>query len=107
MFVPKRIKDKYGEKLRLINELEVCGERWTVLYNYTDGYVAKLEKMIERFNLRINETVVFKFNDTNVLYGRIYKMDGKEIDYENRSADISENGNGNWLWDVHWKSESG
>ncbi|KAK1360379.1 hypothetical protein POM88_044853 [Heracleum sosnowskyi] len=90
----------------IVDDKRVCSERWTVLYNYTDGYVAKLEKMIERFNLRIKETIVFKFNDTNVLYGRIYKLDGKEIDYENRSVDISENGHGNWFWDVHWKYES-
>lgn len=106
-FVPKRIKNKYTENLTFINEVQICDERWSVFYNFTGGYLSNIKKMVERFDLRKKETVVFTINDSNVLFARIYQMDGKEINYENRSIDILNYGQINWFWNVLWKSESG
>lgn len=105
--VPKCFKDIYGKKLNDIRILKVGGQSCFILYNYKRGYLANLEKMIGRFKLKGNETMVFTVNSTNVMHGRIYDRDGKEIDYENHAFGIQNNGMSGSFWDVEWDLDTG
>lgn len=92
--VPKSIKDGYGEKLRLLNKIEVIGKQWFIFYNYNRGYVSNLGAMLDCFKVVVNETIVFTIDQGSVLRARIYQIDGKEIDYTSRMTGVESKKNG-------------
>lgn len=105
--VPKRIKDYYGEKLSNIRRLKIAGEGCFIFYNSKGGYISNLEQMLKRFKLKGKETIILTIDNSSVIYGRIYDIDGKEIDYASRCNGISSTVNTGWFWNVNWNSDTG
>jgi hypothetical protein len=87
--------------------LEIAGEGCFIFYNIEHGYISNIKKMLKRFRLKGKETIIFTIDDSSVLYGRIYDIDGKEIDYASRCNGISTTVSSAWLWDVKWSSDTG
>lgn len=106
VYVPKWIKEIYSEKLKRITKLEIGGKEWGISYNYIEGCLTNLEAMMENLKLTPRETVIFTMNNSDVLYGRIFEEDGKEINYSRSSSSVSINGISNWFWNVDWNSDS-
>ncbi|KAK1401088.1 hypothetical protein POM88_000693 [Heracleum sosnowskyi] len=104
--VPKLIKDNYGWKLNDIRKVEVAGESSFLFYNYKRGYVSNLEKFMKYFNLKPRETVIFTMDNSNVLYARIYQVDGKEINYAGRCNGNSNYSDRTWIWNVDYDSDT-
>lgn len=101
------VRDNYEHKLNSISEVEVAGSWWCSLYNNSGDYFSNMKKMMEHFKLSEKETIIFTINNTNVMSARIFKHDGKEIDYSSRIRGVSGCGYSNWFWDVTWISDSG
>lgn len=106
VYVPKWIKDFYGEHLKRMKKLQIAGKEWCIAYNNFEGYLTNLEAMMENLKLTPRETIIFTMNNSNVLYGRIFQEDGKEIDYSRSCSILSNHGINNWFWDVSWLSDS-
>ncbi|KAK1384321.1 hypothetical protein POM88_022056 [Heracleum sosnowskyi] len=104
--VPKLIKDNYGWKLNDIRKVEVAGESSFLFYNYKRGYVSNLEKFMKYFNLKPRGTVIFTMDNSNVLYARIYQVDGKEINYAGRCNGNSNFSDHTWIWNVDYDSDT-
>ncbi|KAK1360110.1 hypothetical protein POM88_044584 [Heracleum sosnowskyi] len=104
--VPKLIKDNYGWKLNDIRKVEVASESSFLFYNYKRGYVSNLEKFMKYFNLKPRETVIFTMDNSNVLYARIYQVDGKEINYAGRCNGNSNYSDRTWIWNVDYDSDT-
>lgn len=85
----------------------VEGDSWFIFYNSTGGYLSNMKRMMTHFNLRPKETIIFKMNNTNVIYARIYEEDGKELNYATRSANMSTATVKTWFWNVNCEAESG
>lgn len=90
--IPKLVRDNYEHKLNSISEVEVAGSWWCSLYNNSGDYFSNMKKMMEHFKLSEKETIIFTINNTNVMSARIFKQDGKEIDYSSRIKGVSECG---------------
>lgn len=105
--VPREIKEIYKMKLIHTRKIEVNGESWPICYNFYGGYITNLKGMIDRFSLRVNDTIIFTMNKSKAMFARIYQQDGKEIDYENWKFENSNLATSGWFWDVNFNKESG
>lgn len=85
-----------------MSELKIAGECFLVYYNFVGGYVTNLEKMIKIFHLSPNCTITFKMDNSNVMHGKIYEKDGKEIDTPYSTWSVTK-----CIWNVNSDSESG
>ncbi|KAL8128308.1 hypothetical protein AgCh_015047 [Apium graveolens] len=99
------IKNGYGEKLLLVNKIEVYGKQWSIYYNYMEGYMSHLSEMLHCFKVVEDETIILIIDEGSVLHCRIYQNDGKEIDYGSRITGDAGKKSGQWIWAL-WPTPS-
>lgn len=70
-----------------IHELEEMfsedGETCNICYDYEYGVLCNFEELIDLFELKKNDVIVFNPVDNNFKYAKVYQHDVMEIDYSN------------------------
>lgn len=97
----------YAEKMNDIRIVQVAGGSCFVFYSIEGGYIANIDKIMRQFNLKAKETIIFTMDNSNVLHGRIYQEDGKEIDYSRCSSRSPKRSMTRCLWEVGCGSKKG
>ena len=105
--LPFLVNEFYRWNLLHVQMLYVGGLDWGVKYKQFPGYIYNLEDMIRLFRLKKNETIIFTFNDSDVLYGRIYQSNGVEIDYQYRANHEHDDSTGDSIWSFEETPKSG
>ena len=105
--VPFLVNQFYRWKLTQIKILYVGGLDWGFKYKPFPGYIYNLEEMITHFRLKVKETIIFTFNESDVMYARVYQSNGAEIDYRSRTKRGQDDNAADWIWSFEENLESG
>ncbi|KAL1816402.1 hypothetical protein ACET3Z_018976 [Daucus carota] len=105
--VPFLVNQFYRWKLTQIKILYVGGLDWGFKYKPFPGYIYNLEDMIKHFRLKMKETIVFTFNESDVMYARVYQSNGVEINYRSRIKQGQADDADEWIWSFEEIPESG
>ena len=105
--VPFLVNEFYRWKLSQIKLLYVGGLDWGFKYKPFSGYIYNLEDIIMHFILKEKETIIFTFNESDIMYGRVYQSNGVEIDYRSRTKNGQADSAEDWIWSFEEKPKSG
>lgn len=96
-------------KLRNIKWLDVFGNIWRIGYNCDSGQLHGLKRMMQTFNVKSMDTIVFSIDEHNdsIIVGKIYEKDGMEMKYSKVLNKISYGRCPNWFMNIHWNVDSG
>lgn len=82
-----------------LERIIVDGDSFFINYDSDERSFSNLDEMVHYYKLVNNEVIIFSLEASNLLNGRIYVVDGTEVDYYNQTMKIPKYPSSISFWD--------